>query len=165
MAEYACSRCRATKPQAEFHRDARRPNGLQSECKRCQRERHRDAYRANPEPMRAKHRAAYKANPGPRREYSRKYQAANLGRVRENRVKRLYGLSLADVAAMLERQERSCAVCTRPISERTRKIDHDHRTGTVRGLLCHACNTAIGLLRECPRTARAAADYITESAA
>ena len=39
-------------------------------------------------------------------------------------------------------------------------IDHDHATGVVRGVLCAACNTAIGLLGESPERIIAAAEYV-----
>ena len=58
---------------------------------------------------------------------------------------RNYGLTLADWDAMMERQKGLCALCFRPQPVKMSRlfVDHDHKTGRVRGLLCHACN--IGL--------------------
>ena len=39
-------------------------------------------------------------------------------------------------------------------------IDHDHGTGEVRGILCSACNTTLGLMGDSPERLRAAADYL-----
>lgn len=39
-------------------------------------------------------------------------------------------------------------------------VDHDHSTGKLRGLLCHRCNTALGLLDDDPETLRRLADYL-----
>jgi hypothetical protein len=39
-------------------------------------------------------------------------------------------------------------------------IDHDHVTGDIRGLLCHACNVALGLLNDDPELLEAAAGYL-----
>lgn len=39
-------------------------------------------------------------------------------------------------------------------------VDHDHVTGRLRALLCHSCNTAIGLLKDDPARAIAAAEYL-----
>lgn len=56
--------------------------------------------------------------------------------------------------AMLQDQNGCCAICDRHITEfgegrgKTLGVDHNHDTGVVRGLLCHACNAGIGLLRE-----------------
>ena len=59
-----------------------------------------------------------------------------------------------------------CAVCNQPETAiRLGKIlplsiDHDHTNGKLRGLLCNACNRAIGSLRDDPNTIRKAADYV-----
>lgn len=39
-------------------------------------------------------------------------------------------------------------------------IDHDHRTGQVRGVLCHFCNLAVGQAGDDPVVLRALADYL-----
>jgi Recombination endonuclease VII len=44
-------------------------------------------------------------------------------------------------------------------------IDHDHQRKTIRGLLCNACNTAIGLFEEDLDRFEAAAIYLRSSAA
>lgn len=59
-----------------------------------------------------------------------------------------FGLTQADYDAMLAVQDGLCAICRRP-GEQSYKglhIDHDHESGRVRGLLCHRCNMALGLL-------------------
>jgi hypothetical protein len=48
-----------------------------------------------------------------------------------------------EYAAMLERQHGVCAICGNPPKTRRLDIDHDHRTGAVRGLLCHRCNRGL----------------------
>ena len=49
----------------------------------------------------------------------------------------------AEYARLLEAQGGHCALC--PNTPKTRKlhVDHDHRTGAVRGLLCYRCNRAL----------------------
>ena len=60
-----------------------------------------------------------------------------------------YGLSESDYSNMLAVQNGACAICAAHHSECGRLVvDHDHQTGSVRGLLCHKCNLAIGLLDE-----------------
>jgi hypothetical protein len=39
-------------------------------------------------------------------------------------------------------------------------VDHCHETGQVRALLCHACNTSLGKMKDSPELLRRAADYI-----
>jgi hypothetical protein len=74
---------------------------------------------------------------------------------------RTYGITIADYDRILSRQHGLCAICgeQRP-EERTLHVDHDHATGTVRGLLCFRCNNALGDLRDDHELFRRAADYL-----
>jgi hypothetical protein len=66
---------------------------------------------------------------------------------------------------MLVQQKGACAVCKTALnSSRYTKlaVDHDHRTGRVRGLLCTGCNTALGLMKDSPVRLRAAAVYLEQ---
>lgn len=60
---------------------------------------------------------------------------------------RLYGITVDDYDAMLDRQNGRCAICrTDKVGGNATRwhIDHDHTTGTVRGLLCMKCNLGLG---------------------
>ena len=61
-----------------------------------------------------------------------------------------YGLTPEDYAYMLENQNHCCAVCGVCVDMLGKDlvVDHDHKTGQIRGLLCNPCNQAIGLLKE-----------------
>ena len=67
---------------------------------------------------------------------------------------------------MLLSQNGVCAVCRQPETSVRRgtikslDVDHNHVTGIVRKLLCSACNSALGILREDPLRIRALAEYI-----
>ncbi|MFY9739161.1 MAG: endonuclease VII domain-containing protein [Candidatus Cybelea sp.] len=75
---------------------------------------------------------------------------------------RKYGLSTASLQELLHRQAARCAICLKRWQDCTKAkrthddaiflqylyVDHAHKTGKVRGLLCNACNTAIGLFEE-----------------
>lgn len=54
-----------------------------------------------------------------------------------------YRLRPADIAQMLELQANSCAICQSPFDGEYH-IDHDHKTGKIRGILCRKCNIALG---------------------
>lgn len=58
------------------------------------------------------------------------------------RLKKKYGLSIEDVAAMRAQQEGKCAICER--STQRLFVDHCHVKGHVRSLLCQTCNTFLG---------------------
>lgn len=67
--------------------------------------------------------------------------------------------------SFIDGQEGVCAICARPVSgkEKRLSVDHDHKTGMVRGLLCKRCNTGLGMFLDDPEALRAAAHYIEMS--
>lgn len=72
----------------------------------------------------------------------------------------LYGLSHEDWDMLLWQQDDRCAICRRPFTaSRTPRIDHDHATGTVRGLLCNGCNLRLGYLNDDADWVRGADNY------
>jgi hypothetical protein len=81
---------------------------------------------------------------------------------RDVQLKSLYGITLADYDRLLGTQHSRCAVCgtDKPGTRGTWRVDHDHETGRVRGLLCDACNLGIGYLRDDPDILTAAARYV-----
>lgn len=124
-----------------------------------------------------------------RRDYSAEYRRVNKDRVREagakwrakpeskNKVReyyylRTYGLSSAQIAEMLAEQGGKCAICrgadpggrTRSQHEIGRwHVDHDHRTGRVRGVLCGDCNVGLGAFRDNGDSLLNAAVYLEQS--
>jgi len=57
----------------------------------------------------------------------------------------LLGITISDYKLLLEKQNGSCAICDLECSTGRRlAIDHDHKTGKVRGLLCYSCNIKLG---------------------
>ena len=53
-----------------------------------------------------------------------------------------YGLSVQQFNEMVKNQKGKCAIC---YQRKKLCVDHDHKTGKVRGLLCHGCNTYLGV--------------------
>ena len=53
------------------------------------------------------------------------------------------GVTVEQYDAMLDAQGGGCAICGNPPKTRRLDVDHDHRTGKVRGLLCHRCNRTL----------------------
>jgi hypothetical protein len=68
-----------------------------------------------------------------------------------------YGLSPKGLIEFRELHSNRCGICG---SSDTLYVDHDHRTGKLRGLLCPPCNSAIGQLREDPALFAAALAYL-----
>lgn len=109
-----CPACESAQPIANFPRNRSARDGLAGYCKPC-------------------HNARSKATS------ERLY-----GGGREYHLRRRYGLTSADVDAMIEAQGGTCATCAGPAQH----VDHDHATGKVRGVLCFNCNQALGNVRD-----------------
>lgn len=100
--------------------------------------------------------------------YMRTWNAANMDRVIEGGMRKKYGIGLKEYEEMLAAQNGVCAICLREetrIDHRTKKvsrlaIDHDHKTGIVRALLCQACNVSLGAFSDDPDRLSQAIAYL-----
>lgn len=74
----------------------------------------------------------------------------------------LYGVSREEYEALLARQDNRCAICRTDVAggKGGWHLDHSHETGTVRGLLCHHCNLALGNFEDDPSRLRNAIAYL-----
>lgn len=94
------------------------------------------------------------------------------GNVTRIALLRRYGLSLEDYNELLKQQGGVYKICEKPeiaFSKRHNKIyqlsiDHDHVTGKIRGLLCHACNKMLGIIDDDPVILLKAIHYLKSSA-
>jgi hypothetical protein len=77
------------------------------------------------------------------------------------RLGKLYGISLDEYDRMLEKQNGVCAVCSKPPNGRRLHVDHDHKTGEIRGLLCSGCNVALGAVNDNTSVLQKLISYIT----
>lgn len=139
----ACGKCGAELDPSEFHRDASRSDGLHPYCKGCRAGYHT----ANRDVALA--RMAVRA-------------VLNREAERDRRLQARYGVSAAEVDAMRKEQGYRCAICGTHEDHLPRGlfVDHDHVTDLVRGLLCHACNSGIGLFEDNPQKLWAAIQYL-----
>jgi hypothetical protein len=81
---------------------------------------------------------------------------------KHNRRKTLgrHNLTVEDYQQMFSEQGGLCAICGNPPGERALCVDHDHVTGKVRGLLCDACNRALGVFQDDVALLLAATKYL-----
>lgn len=88
-----------------------------------------------------------------REQQSRKKQ----GQLRNTKeVCRRLEIDVSTYYKMLEEQNHVCAICSQPETRKSRTegkicqlaIDHNHKTGAIRQLLCHSCNTGIGKFKD-----------------
>jgi len=82
-------------------------------------------------------------------------------------LKREFGITLDQYNEMLAKQNHQCACCgtTDPRGQGAFHVDHCHKTGIIRGLLCHLCNTGIGKLGDDLPGLLKAVEYLEKSAA
>lgn len=74
-----------------------------------------------------------------------------------------YGLSLKEYDELNEKQKGLCKICNKKNDVYHKLyVDHNHLTGEIRGLLCRACNAAIGMFKDNPYLLRQAAMYLEE---
>lgn len=94
--------------------------------------------------------------------------------VRHYGLARNYNLTMTEYSQMFAKQGGVCAICQKPetaklpgrktdtteVRVRDLSVDHCHKTGKVRALLCNACNHILGEAKDDPTVLRAAADYL-----
>lgn len=152
--EKSCNKCSLTKSIDLFFKDKAMSDGHSSICKECKkadvykwREANKDKYNAD---MRA-----YQKTVCPQKRYGAE-------------IKRRYGCTLEMYNAMLVRQEGACALCGKlhnPAEKKGRLyVDHCHKTGKIRALLCGACNSMLGYAKDDTRILLEAVAYIKRHA-
>jgi hypothetical protein len=80
---------------------------------------------------------------------------------RRAHYKHRYGISLECYQEMAEAQQGCCAICGRLPNERLH-LDHDHKTGKIRQLLCRWCNTVLGRLEMTPGMLESTSEYLVK---
>ena len=91
------------------------------------------------------------------------YNRENSKSVRSQYLKRNYGLTFEEFDAMLSGQDNCCAICKGKETYGRHKrftVDHNHKTGKIRGLLCNHCNTALGLVGDNIHTLKSMIEYL-----
>ncbi len=96
---------------------------------------------------------------------------ANQQRVKEYRTKDKWtlvkrcsrrGISPEILIKAFEDQNGKCAICSCSILISDSAIDHNHKTGEFRGVLCKTCNRALGMFRDSPEILMSAVNYLSQ---
>ena len=123
-----CKICNELKPLTEFYQTVKNgtPYGHHGKCKKCYVKKQQENY----DPVKK----------------------------RDENLKRVYGIGIEEYNTLLEKQGHKCAICnsTDPKGRKSGRgggvdvfyVDHNHKTGEVRGLLCNVCNRTIGYVNE-----------------
>lgn len=158
--EKVCNRCGVLKPAEGFYLGG--AGRLRSSCIAC--------YSIHNNDQREKHKEK-------RRDYDQR-RGTGWNRVDRNIYKipdhevwarhifKSYGLTVKEYEEMLANQNGVCAICNMVCNRSNSNrlcVDHDHKTGKVRGLLCFLCNTGLGRFRDDPEIVSNAHRYLTKS--
>ena len=92
--------------------------------------------------------------------YAKEWRARNPDKVKGYTLKRCYGMSLDEYKAMRDKQGRKCAICGK--KSKNLHIDHDHKTNTIRELLCANCNPGLGNFQDNPALLQKAIEYLNK---
>ena len=118
-----CKRCKIEKEDSFFNKERKGSEKLQSYCKQCMTEYNRERTKNNP------------------------------GIGTDRHYRRVFGISLEDVKQLLKKQDSKCLLCNKQLSLLKGRgflniahVDHCHKTGKIRGILCGSCNTSLGKL-------------------
>jgi len=127
-----CSKCRKRKKVSSFFKRKADPDGYAIWCKQC----------------------AYA--------YGTQWRKANPNRLRNYALKRFYGCTWKQREKMAIKQNYKCLICEKSEEALTKilVVDHCHKTGKIRGLLCNNCNNGIGYLKENMKSLKNATKYL-----
>ena len=158
-----CTKCGIEKSLDCFYFQKNKYNGnLSSWCNICisqerkdYREKNKEAVRKKKREYGLKNRAEITRRARERRDHLRKTDPVKLSFCNRARwLKKEYGLTQDQYDALRKSQNDSCAVCSKKFVTELGKgrtnfgVDHCHKTGEVRGLLCLPCNSSLGLMKE-----------------
>lgn len=149
MSKKRCSKCRKRKAVEAFYKNAYAGDGLQTYCKQCITKANAQKYAANPNHYKEIHRKWYA------KKHTEGYRLW-----RKRALAKRHGLTVLQLEELEAKASGKCQICQRE-AERL-NIDHCHRDGRVRGLLCRLCNTGLGHFRDDPLLLRKAATYLLQ---
>lgn len=140
-----CCVCEERKDFGKFYNSKSQPDGKGYRCKSCDDKAKKRWAERNPERLRESQ--------------------------RRNLLWTSYRITPVDYDTMLTEQDGGCAICGLPEADNKiagkyncLSVDHDHKTGKVRGLLCNQCNRGLGFLQDSSVLLRRAANYLEEEA-
>ena len=141
-----CGKCKEYLPLHSFSKTTQTKDKLYCYCRACVSETAKESHRR------------LKADPV-------RYEAY-LAKERSRHLKRKYGINAETYDAMLASQGGGCAICgaTECSSGAALAVDHCHRTGKVRGILCRDCNTTLGKFNDDRNRFLKAIEYLDRAA-
>lgn len=114
-----CNVCQGVKPLAGFVKRKTEKNGYRKVCKTCHSIKQEEYKRKDPD------------------------------RIRDQKLRYTLGISLAQKRIIMKKQSNCCDICKVDLDTvKFTPVDHDHKTGKIRGVLCGSCNVGLGHFRD-----------------
>jgi hypothetical protein len=127
-----CATCKEQNPVTEFYKCVQNKDGLYHECKSC------------------------------KSEYDRLRNAKNPKIRKGINLQNRYGITLEDKEHMIASQNGKCAICETELDNGKHTcVDHCHKTGKIRKILCKSCNILIGHSKENTEILKKAIQYLS----
>ena len=169
-----CSKCGEMKPRNQFHKRSLLKKGVNSWCQVCANEYSiitRNRYRSeNAEGVddtgtrvcsrchKERLKTQFYRDRGAKGGFEPYCKSCHKDRQMLLRV----GIDQDGKKKLFDAQNGKCAICGKSFkSFKGLRIDHDHKSKTIRGLLCHACNVGLGHFKDSAELLIRAANYIT----
>lgn len=146
----SCTGCKEVKPVGEFHVSATKPNGrvvYQPRCKVCYNAHYISKWHK-------------KDDLDKRKELFKRKEKYNSDWFKSYRLATKYNLTVEQFQQMQADQDGKCAICITPITGSAVRVDHCHKTGKTRDLLCHNCNTLLGHAKDDVNILKNAIEYL-----
>lgn len=169
--EKQCTNCNKVKDISLFYKRLDRHGEhkyYSSWCNECSALYSSENYYKNKKNKRLKERENYAKNKTPIQKAKKKWIENNPEKFLSIKLKNRYGITIEEYYEIYEKQGGVCSICKNKetsIDKKTMKtkrlsVDHDHKTGVVRGLLCINCNHALGRFKDDITIMESAISYI-----
>lgn len=151
--KFKCWKCRKFKACTAFNKNSFKKRGLSDECRICKSDLDREYRLKYPDRI-------------------QEYKRTHKNFMRCSKYKRKYGITLLEYLKLLEKQNYKCKICKQgetyhnPYNKKLKKnlaVDHCHKSGHIRGLLCGNCNKGLGLFKDDTTLLSRAGKYIKKN--
>jgi len=156
-----CYKCGVSKGKTLFYKDITRPDGLSTKCKECAKKFKSKGFRTKTQKYCPRCKVTLPVASFDLSSVGDGYQTAcKTCRNLVKRISKYQGYDYAQFHDMMDAQDGRCKICQIPD---VLVIDHDHKTGAVRGLICQPCNLGLGAFKDKERSLLEAIQYLRES--
>jgi len=170
-----CTKCGEVKNLIDFYKSVKNKDGKNGYCKECSKasaarwdrlhkERRRDLIQARKEGVNISRRKySDEVLRNRQNKKSKEWRRKNRDRIKSFDLQKRYGIDLEQFNLMFAIQRGNCAICRKSLNMgKGPQVDHDHKTGKVRQLLCSGCNLMLGVAKDNLETLQNAIKYLTK---